>query len=108
MRRLSMALMEYKRPTVTPEVMERFRDAVQTGSERLLIGWVLRVTGVAAAIMLAGSLWLATTPASANAPMAWEAVAANPRVETAAPSRETQLAEELVAELGSNETEQGQ
>src|SRR3954464_837187 len=83
MRRISGAMVELKDTEPSKEAYERFHIAVRVGrDERMLMRWVTQVTGIAAAVLIAGSLWLMSTPESTAAQplMAWESVAANPTV----------------------------
>src|SRR4051794_20458686 len=81
MRRFSSAMLELKQTEPSSEAYERFHIAVRVGrDERMLMRWVTQITGIAAAVLIAGTLWLTMTPDSSAAQplMAWESVAANP------------------------------
>lgn len=86
LRRLSLVLGRIELPEPSQQLMARLHDAVESeGEDVLVLRFVRRVTSVAAAVLIAGAVWLvaaqqSTTPGTtiATGTMDWETVATTP------------------------------
>jgi len=102
LRRLSGLLAAASRPALSPRAMRRLHASAELASSTGLRHWAEALTAVAAAILVALSVWLWRLPLPsepAGAALTWETAALQRPSETASTTPEDQLATWLMQDL---------
>lgn len=103
-RKLSVLIGREEIPELAGATLEKMKDAIEWEGNPVILRLARRMTGIAAAVVIGGALWLMTgNSLASNTPTPlhdWEAAAVSPVADATQPNTgDAQLAEWIVTDL---------